>query len=119
MANELQLPGGNLTFIKGVQNVAIPIPALSITVTGQASIHGQVALTTGDLNLNKGLIGTIGWIYIKNLDVTNNAQIGSDGILYPILLAPGGWILTQWNAVAVHAKATASTPNIEYLFVEL
>lgn len=119
MANELQSPGGNLTFNKGVQNVSIPLAALSITVTGKSSIHGEVGLTTSDLSLNKGLIGTIGWAYVRNEDPTNNALVGADGVAFPIIIPPGQYYNGPWGNAAIHAKASAGTPSIEYCLIEL
>jgi hypothetical protein len=91
-----------------------------LTVTGSGGHHmlDEVVLSTSDSNLSKGNVGTIGRFFAKNLDVTNNILIGSDGTLYPIMLKPGEWISGRWNAAAFHAKSAAGAPKLKYLLVE-
>lgn len=108
----------SLTLSGGVYNNELITPGvLIVSVTGVHAIHDQAALTTSPVNLNKGNIGTIGYCYFKNLDVTNAIQIGSDGTTFQILLKPSEFIVVRWNAANVSAKASAGTPSLEYLMV--
>ena len=120
MANELTVNIPSISFAKGTLSINItPSPSpLQVSVTGVHSVHDQIALTTTDSNISKGNIGTIGWVYVKNLDVTNQVQIGGDGTTYPITLNPGEYGTFRWNAAAFHAKCTAGTPSLEYMLIE-
>lgn len=115
--NELNL---SLTIAYGkTPNSLILTPTLAITVAGLHYIHDQVALSTGDLILNKGLVGTIGFVFVKNNDLVNNCLVGTDGVTYPTTLLPGIWTyFTSWATANVHAKSSAGTPNLEYAIVE-
>jgi hypothetical protein len=91
---------------------------LTVSVAGVHHIYDELALSTSDTNLSKGNVATIGRFFAKNLDATNIIQIGSDGLLYPLSLKPGEWIIGRWNAVAFHAKSAAGTPKLLYLLIE-
>lgn len=117
MANELNIGATTITFNKSPNNITISPINLSITVNGIHYIHDQVTLSTTDTNLNKGNIGTIGFVYLKNMDGTNSILVGADGVNYPITLAPGNWMFV-FSMAAVHVKSSAGTPNIEYLLIE-
>lgn len=118
MANELTINLPSFTYIKSPFSENIVPGILQVTVTGKQVVHGHIGLTTGDTTLNKGNIGTYGFVYFKNWDSTNILQIGSDGTLYPISFGPNEFGIMRWNAAAIHAKATAGTPLLEYWAVE-
>src|SRR6266545_5690267 len=120
MANELTVSIPSIAYLKGTIAINIsPSPSpLTVSATGIHSIHDTVALSTSDASLSKGTITTIGWVYVKNLDVTNNILIGSDGTLFPLMLKPGEYGVFRWNAAAFHAKSAAGTPQIEYCLIE-
>jgi hypothetical protein len=118
MANELIINLPSFTYIKSPFNENLAPGILQVTVTGKQISHGHIGLTTGDTTLNKGNIATYGFVYFKNWDTTNNVQIGSDGTLYPIILLPTEYSIMRWNAAAIHAKAFAGTPLLEYWAVE-
>jgi hypothetical protein len=120
MANELTINLTTISYVKGTIGINIaPAPApATVTVTGTHTVHDQLVLSTSDSNITKGNIGTIGWIYVKNLDTTNNIIIGTDGSLYPLLFKPGEYGVFRWNGAAFHAKAVAGTPIIEYMIIE-
>jgi hypothetical protein len=120
MANELAVNLPSISFTKSTITVNVtPSPnPLLVTVNGVHSVHDQLAMSTSDASITKGNIGTIGYIYVKNLDATNTIQIGSDGTTYHIILKPGEYGVFRWNAAAFHAKCTAGTPSLEYMFLE-
>lgn len=114
MSNEIQF-GGNLS---GQVGTNIQLPAFQSN--GQADwsskkyVDRTFDLTTGDLTLGLGDISTIGFVMFRNLDATNSIVIGSDGTLFPIKVTAGrssGPI--EWNAAAIHAKASAGTPKLQ------
>jgi hypothetical protein len=120
MANELNINLSSIGYLKGTVAVNIsPVPSpLTVNCTGLHSVHDTVSLTTGDITLSKGNIGTIGYCYFKNLDVTNTVQISDDGTVYALAFKPGENGYFRWNAAAVHAKAVAGTPQLEYAMFE-
>jgi hypothetical protein len=120
MAQELRVNLPTVSFTKGTISINItPSPSpLVIDVAGENNMHDQVTLTTTFVSLNKGNITSIGWVYLKNLDLINNAQFGADGVLFPLLLKPGEFAAFRWNQAAVTAKSSAGTVNIEYMFIE-
>lgn len=120
MANELNINLASFSFAKTPITVNIaPLPSpLSVTVTGIHSMHDQVVLTTGDLTLSKGNIGTIGYVYLRNLDATNSILIGPDGANFHIILRAGEYGLLRWNSTNIHAKSGLGTPTLEYMLIE-
>jgi hypothetical protein len=120
MANELTINLPTISYVKGTIAINIqPVPSpLTVNCTGLHSVHDTVALSTGDVVLSKGNITTIGYVYFKNLDVTNNIQISDDGTVYALALKPGENAYCRWNTAAIHAKAVAGTPQLEYAMFE-
>jgi hypothetical protein len=118
MANELTINLPTMTYVKAPFNEMLTPGIQATSVTGKQVAHGSIGLTTGDTTLNKGNIGTYGYVYFKNQDATNNIQIGSDGTLFPLLLKPTEFAVVRWNAAAIHAKASVGTPILEYWAVE-
>jgi hypothetical protein len=118
MANELTINLPTITYIKSPFSESLAPGVLQVTVNGKQVVHGSIGLSTADLTLNKGNIGTYGYIYFRNQDNTNNVQIGSDGTLFGQMLKPGEAAVVRWNAAAVHAKSVAGAPILEYWAVE-
>ncbi len=118
MAGELVINLPTITYNKTPFAEALAPGILTVTVTGKQVSHGAPTLSTSPANLNKGNVGTIGFVFIKNLDATNTVQYGSDGVLFNLSLKPTEWAIHRWNAAQVSAKASAGTPIIEYWMVE-
>jgi hypothetical protein len=120
MANELNINLSSIGYLKGTVAVNIsPVPSpLTVNCTGLHSVHDTVALSTSNLQLSKGNITTIGYVYVKNLDVTNTVQISDDGTVYPLSFKPGENGYFRWNAAQINAKASAGTPQLEYALFE-
>ena len=109
----LQLSGDYL-----VNPEMITFGSKTISIAGIHFIHDKLTLTTTDATLNKGNVGTIGFVYLRNLDLTNNALFGADGTNYWLSLLPGECGLFRWNATNIHGKSSAATVPIEYFMVE-
>jgi hypothetical protein len=118
MASELTINIPSITYVKAPFSEQLTPGILLITVTGKQVSHGSIGLSTSDTTLNKGNIGTLGYVYFKNLDAVNNVTIGSDGTLFNLTLKPGEFGVIRWNAAAIHAKSAAGTPLLEYWMVE-
>ena len=118
MANELTINLPSFTYVKSPFNENMTPGVLQVTVIGKKIIHGHITLTTADTLLNKGNIGTYGFVYMKNWDSTNIVNIGGDGTTYPLALNPGEFWIGRWNVAALHAKSVAGSPLLEYWAVE-
>jgi hypothetical protein len=118
MANEITINLSSITYVKDVYSDTITPGTLQISVTGKHAIHDDVVLSTIDLSLAKGNIGTIGFFYVKNKDNTNNVLIGTDGTNFPFILIPGSAMFGYINGAALHAKSAAGAPLLEYYLVE-
>lgn len=116
--NEITVSFPSLAFSKGGVTITITPGTLSVTVVGVHSIRDLVTLSTADTNLSKGNVGTIGIYFVWNHDITNAIQIGGDGTTYPLALNAGEFGFGRWNAAAIHAKASAATPQLEYCLIE-
>ena len=116
MAGELKNTG-RLAFSKNgaVFNVT---GSSTIDVAGQEAIKAVKQFSTSDWTFDKGNVGTIGRVFIRNLDDTNAVVIGSDGTNYPVKVKPGSFGDFEWNAAAVHGKSSAGTPYVEYTLIE-
>lgn len=118
MANELNINLSTVTYVKDPFNENLAPGALAVSVTGKQLVHGSVDLTTTDATLNKGNVGTIGYVFFRNKVGLTDILIGSDGTLYPLKLKTGEFALVRWNAAAMHAKMASGTGTLEYWAVE-
>lgn len=105
-------------FIKSLVNEKFGEFNLSRDITGKETMGGTGTATTGDATLDKGAIGTIGFLWLKNTGSTNAIRLGSDGSSYPIECQPGMQIFTGWNGASVHQKSAAGTSDFKYLLIE-
>ena len=116
MANEIQYQmqltatKNGAQFQRSYGNVA--------TMLGIQMSNGTNTATTGDTTVPLGAVGTIGWVFLHNLDATNFITAGSDGAVYPIKLLPGEALLTRFNGAAVHVKADTASCQYEFGIVE-
>jgi hypothetical protein len=120
LGTELSINLASFSFAKTPISINIaPLPSpLLVQVTGIHSMHDQVVLSTGDLTLSKGNIATIGYVFMRNLDITNTILVGPDGTTFQIALRAGEYGLFRWNAAAIHAKSGLGTPSLEYMLIE-
>lgn len=78
----------------------------------------QIIGTTEEA-MDKGDIGTISYISLKNLDATNYVQAGITTGVYSIKVLAGAGALLAWNsATAPLLKANTAPVEIDYLAVE-
>jgi hypothetical protein len=119
MANELTINLPAITYIKDPFNENLTPGIMQVTVTGKQITHGSVPIpTAANVVLNKGNIGTIGYVYFKNKDTTLAIQIGGDGTTYPLTLKAGEVALVRWNTASLNAKSASGSPVLEYWAVE-
>jgi hypothetical protein len=118
MANELTINIPTITYVKPPFNEMLAPGIVQVSINGKQIIHGSIATSITDSTLNKGNVATIGYCVFHNQDTTNNVTIGSDGTLFNLMLKPAEWSVVRWNAAAIHVKAAASTPILEYWVVE-
>lgn len=86
--------------------------------SGNGAVQNIQSIGTTDETLDKGDVGTVGFLYAKNLDPTNYVDIGPDGTSYPIRLKAGEDCRTKWNGSAVHAKANTAACLLDYVLIE-
>src|SRR5947207_780380 len=80
---------------------------------------GVQSIGTTEESLQKGDVGTIGWLAIRNMDATNYVEFGSTTGVYSITLLPGEAVCTRWNHTGVFSKANTAAVEVEYLAIEL
>ena len=96
----------------------IPQTALTVTMSGKYAQRKTITVPTSDTTLDKGSIGTVGWVYIQNLDGTNYIQIG-DGTNWLIRLNPGDPPFQgRWDTGTPHVKAHTGACDIDYALFE-
>lgn len=118
MANELSA-NVSLTLNKNsAVTTAYPSGSNQFTVTGNAAIKQTVSVGTSEETLSKGDIGTIGWVYLKNLDATNYVEFAGTTTDYVLKLKAGEFALVRWNKTNVLAKANTAACLVEYMLVE-
>ena len=90
----------------------------TVTQTGNAVIKQTISVGTADETLALGDVGTIGYVFLHNLDGTNYIDFGTDGTTYPIRLRAGESALFRYNSAALHAKANTAACLLEYAIIE-
>lgn len=94
----------------------------SYTQNTQGGVAGIAVTSTTKSTVDLGSVATLGFLYAKNLDVTNNCQIGLDvsGTFTPFALLKPGEIscFRLMTGITLQLKAVAGTPNIEYWIVQ-
>lgn len=87
--------------------------------TGDKYMAGVQAIGTAEESLDKGDIGTIGYIAVQNLDLTNYVQFGVTTGVYTVKLLPGKGCVMPWNGAYNYIKANTAPCNVNYLMTEL
>jgi hypothetical protein len=113
MANEINIQA-SLTVQKfSPATQATGYKDITQTLTGVCS--NVQSLTTTAAQLLTGSIGTsLGYLFVKNLDATNNAllTLDSGGTQVFALLRPGEFCLVPVNQNALYGKASAATVSV-------
>lgn len=90
-----------------------------LDVAGQNGIKFVKQMTDVDYTFDKGAIGTIGRVFVANLDADNEVWIGANGSDYPLKIKPLSHISTDWNAADIHGVCdTGLTAYIEATLTE-
>lgn len=69
-------------------------------------------------NVAKGDVGTIGWVYLKNLDSTNFIAAGDDADNPSIKMKAGEFFLGRWNATNISVIADTAACRMQFLMLE-
>jgi len=114
MANELKIRL-SYEYKKGSGKVHKVNSFQSITVTGNNVRGLEVqAVGTSKENLNKPSdMGTIGWVFLHNLDPTNFVEFGDDADGPSLKLKAGEEEFLRWGASNVSAKADTASCDVE------
>jgi len=117
MANELTLTVG-MTFSKGGAE-GQRSDSIQVTVTGDAFNHNvqEVGTTEEELAQNT-ILGTPGYLFVKNLDATNYVEIGTTTTKYAVKLKAKEIALFRVDGTTIYAKANSAACNVEYWLIE-
>ena len=117
MANEISI-SQTLRYAKsGV--AASQSTSFTVDQSGDKYMAGVQIIGVTEEALDKGDIGTIGYISFKNLDTTNYVQIGITTGVYSIKVLAGKGGMVPWNsATAPLVKANSSPVELDYLMIE-
>lgn len=92
-----------------------------VTLTGSDVVDLSVDVGTSDETITKGDIGTMGVIFVKNLDATNFVVAGTDGTNFPFRINPGetcSFRLASPASAQLHLKADTATCRCRVFQVE-
>jgi hypothetical protein len=115
MANELQISVNGSYNKNGAADIFNG--SAQVTITSNAITGGIISIGTGDEVIGLGDIGTIGYVFFKNLDAVNFVVVGNNGSDYPLKLKAGESCLVRWNAAAIHAKADTAACNLQFKLI--
>jgi hypothetical protein len=92
--------------------------SFSVTQSTARAFGGTFGLTTSEEVLSAGDVSTLGYMFLQNMDSTNNVIYGpeSSGALVPFgLLKPGeSAVIRLQTGITIRAKASAGTPDLFY-----
>ena len=117
MANEISI-ANTLRYSKsGV--TASHSSSFNADQTGDKYQAGVQIVGTTEESLDKGDIGTIGYIAFKNLDSTNFFQMGITTGVYSIKVLAGKGGLVPWNSSTTpYVKANTANVEVDFLMIE-
>ncbi len=118
MANEIAIVV-SMSFSKGGA-IAQRAESISVDVTGDTFSHEVQLVTFGsEVELAQGtLLGTPGYLFLKNLDATNFVKIGATTGVYTIKIKPGEVALYRHESATIYARADTGDCNVEYWLIE-
>ena len=124
MANEITI-SASLAVAKGnLASEALAVSAIKATLTGKQVVKATqtVPTTAGGTAIGLAGLGSVGWVFIKNMDATNYVDIMTavSGTAFARLL-PGEICLLRLTPAITAPAALAHTAavDIEYEFVEI
>ena len=93
--------------------------SFSIDMTGESITHSVQEIATGGEILVEGdILGTVGYVYIKNLDSTNYVTVGSHATLNHAIKLKAGEACLFRAAGSVYVQANTLACNVEYIVIE-
>jgi hypothetical protein len=117
MANEIAI-SQSIRYSKN-QTSASQSTSFSVSQAGDKYQAGVQSVGTVEEQLDKGDIGTIGYLSFKNIDATNYVQIGVTTGVYSIKCLPGAGGMIPWNSsTAPFVKANTAAVEVDYLMIE-
>lgn len=117
MANEITI-SSTLRYSKSPTSASLTASS-QFSQVGTKFESGIQTIGTTEEALQKGDVGTIGYVAIRNTDATNYVEVGSTTGVYSIKLLPGKGCVVPWNASTVLIKANTAACDVEYLIIEL
>ena len=109
-----------LSVAKGNLALAIASERFLPDMSGTRYIDNVQNIGTTAEALGVGDVGTAGWAYFKNLDLTNYVEIGRDisGFQAFIKLLPGEACVVRLGTSAPYAKANTAAIDLKYVIIE-
>ena len=110
-------------FLRMVVSGEDPIEIDSLTryfdMTGTEHETGVISVGfAAKESVAKGDVGTIGWVYLKNLDSTNFIAAGDDADSPSIKMKAGEFFLGRWNATNISVIADTAACRMQYVMIE-
>jgi hypothetical protein len=105
----------NGSFIKDSQNLG----NVNITQAGKTIFQDVLPLTTSYAAIQKGSVGSLGLIFINNVNATGTIQVSVDGGTTSLLTIPAGAtallpMTAAYTVTDIQIKITASTGFAHY-----
>lgn len=116
MANEINILS-SIGYSKNHVSSAMSLN-FSADQTGDKLARAVQSITTTEVQLDKGGVGTIGYLAVRNLDLTNFVLLGHATGSYAVKLLAGKGTVVPWNGTAVYAIADTAPVEVEYLILE-
>jgi hypothetical protein len=120
MANEISVSVWLSVSKHGASNAGAG--SRTLTMAGDQMINNvQIISSVAPEAVVLGDVGTIGYVFLKNLDSTNYVEIDSVNTLdnWPQRLLPGEFILLKPEGITMYALANDAPVNLQVLAVEL
>lgn len=117
MSNEIQI-NATLRYSKTPASATLSTSFFADQAGDKYQAGVQIVGTTEEA-LDKGDIGTIGYIAFRNLDDTNYFEMGKTTGVYSINCKAGKGGVIPWNnSIAPLVKANTANVEVEYLMIE-
>ena len=118
MANEITLSTYGVLengSIKDIQNLG----NVKVTQAGKTIFQDVLALTTSYAAIQKGSVGSLGMLFISNVNATGTIQVSVDGGSTSLLTIPAGAtallpMTAAFTVTNIQIKITASTGFAHY-----
>lgn len=120
MANEISVSVSLSASKHGAANAAAG--SLTLTMAGDQMINNvQIITNVAAEAVVLGDVGSIGYVFLKNLDSTNYVEIDSVNTMdsWPQRLFPGEFILLKPEGLTMYALANDAPVNLQVLALEL